>query len=763
MDLQSNWPRRIALLTGISSFLLGLAVLIGWSVHSVALIQIVPSLAPMQRMTALSFALCGLALCLITMGRRTAAAACAALPLFIAVAVTSEYIFDADLHIDQLLGPGYITVRAPYPGRMSQLTTFCFLLIASALVCAAFRVVARHASLLFGLIGSVIVTLGLVSMLSHLIAQKEAYVWGHILQVSLHTRAGLMLLGMGLLAVAWQENPQSQRFPSWLPWSAGLALAVCVLGLWQAFVMHQGRTVAALSLTLLIGGLIIATFLALTVYLAQTAFNRSLELQIYRMAFENSIDGILLTGVDGSVQAANPAACQILGRTEQEICQEKRKGVVDESDRRFQQLLEQRSRTGVAHGEISARRKDGTFFPVEVSSVTFKDPLGNVRSCTSLRDISRRKRAESELRIQTERLSLATRAASIGVWDLDLRTRMTIWDDTHFEMFGIPKQIPMPYEAWARTVHPDDLPAAEASLQRVINLKTQDYVEFRIIRPDGSLRYISSAQGIVLDEQGKAIRIVGIAMDISERKRLQEQLAISARLSAVGMMAGGVAHEVNNPLAIIRASASDLLDIIHAEGQVSLEEVTRNARRIQQTADRIATIVKSLRRIAREGSQDDFLPVPVSKIVEETLEICQERFGAHSVTLRLPRIDPRLKVSCREVQIAQVLLNLLTNAFDAVAGQPGEKWVQLEVKRTGESIIFSVVDSGPGIPPEIRSRIMEPFFTTKEVGKGVGLGLSVSRTMAEEHGGKLELVESLGHTCFSLTLPVAGSVGLHAA
>jgi PAS domain S-box-containing protein len=385
-----------------------------------------------------------------------------------------------------------------------------------------------------------------------------------------------------------------------------------------------------------------------------------------------------------------------------------------------------------------------------------RDEAGAPRSILEInRDITERKHAESELRVLSERLSLATRAASIGVWDLDLRSKLTVWDDTLFEIFGIPPKIPMPYEDWARLVHPADLPGAEASLQRVMSLKTQDYCEFRIIRPDGDMRHVSSAQGAVLDEQGNVSRIVGIGVDISERKRLEAQLASSARLSALGVMAGGVAHEVNNPLTIIHASASDLLDALKHNGQVPVETLTRAATRIRQTADRIAKIVKSLRRIAREGSQDQFFPVSAGKIVEETLEMCQERFKAHSVTLLVPQIDSGLLVACREVQIAQVLLNLLTNAFDAVSSQPGERWVRLDVLRRGGSIVFSVIDSGPGIPPQIKARIMEPFFTTKEAGKGTGLGLSLSQTIAEEHGGKLELTEDQGHTCFSLTLPIS--------
>lgn len=231
-------------------------------------------------------------------------------------------------------------------------------------------------------------------------------------------------------------------------------------------------------------------------------------------------------------------------------------------------------------------------------------------------------------------------------------------------------------------------------------------------------------------------------------------MAASARLSALGMMAGGVAHEINNPLAIIHASASDLVRKVKQRGDVSLPIILRNSERILETTNRITRIIKSMRHLAREGSQDVVRPASVAKIVERTLEICGERFRHHSVNLLVPSVDPTLVVSCREVEIGQVLLNLLENAFDAVVEQTAGKWIRLEVILDNGSVVFSVTDSGPGVPPELRQKIMEPFFTTKEVGKGMGLGLSISRRIVEDHGGELEFTEEAGHSRFSFRVPL---------
>jgi PAS domain S-box-containing protein len=413
-------------------------------------------------------------------------------------------------------------------------------------------------------------------------------------------------------------------------------------------------------------------------------------------------------------------------------------------------------------GELEHTTRDGKSLIITSRWTLQRNEQGAPRTLLEInRDITERKLAEEQLRNLTERLSLAMRSASIGVWDWDLHTNTTVWDDTIFAIFGIPKMVPMAYEKFTQRVHPDDLPKVQASLERAIQGKTQDFVEFRITRPDGSMRHIYSASGVVLDERGNVVRVVGTAVDITERKQMEAQieankvqLVASARLSALGMMAGGVAHEINNPLGIIHALASDLRDMVKEEGSVPPEMVARNSARIRETADRIAQIVRSLRQISREGSRDILHPTHVTKVVETTLAICRERFRANAVELILPGSVPDVSVSCREVQIEQILLNLLQNAFDAVAEQPGERWVRLNIHSSEDSVVFSVTDNGPGIPEELRTRIMEPFFTTKPVGKGTGLGLSLSKSIAEEHGGKLEYSQDQGQTCFSLVLPL---------
>lgn len=271
----------------------------------------------------------------------------------------------------------------------------------------------------------------------------------------------------------------------------------------------------------------------------------------------------------------------------------------------------------------------------------------------------------------------------------------------------------------------------------------------------GVERTFRSTKFALQDAHGCSV-IGGVAYDISEdieRQAQRGRMMASARMAALGLMAGGVAHEINNPLAIIHMAASDLMEELKND-EPEVGELRMSAGHVLETAERIQKIVQSMQMISRDGSQDKLTEHGVGLLLEETLELCRQRFKNSPIALEIAEIDPALRIRCRVVQLGQVLLNLLTNAYDAAHDAGGPGWVRVAATEHEGMVIFSVTDSGHGVPARIRARIMEPFFTTKEVGKGTGLGLSISRTIVAEHGGTLKLNEDGGPTCFVFQVPV---------
>ncbi len=222
-----------------------------------------------------------------------------------------------------------------------------------------------------------------------------------------------------------------------------------------------------------------------------------------------------------------------------------------------------------------------------------------------------------------------------------------------------------------------------------------------------------------------------------------------SKYSELGMMSAGIAHEINNPLAVIQARTTQLLRMYRdPEKQHDLGE---GLQQILYTSERINRTVQGIREFIRQDDKAVDQEIPLKKIVDDVLAFCGQRMKNHGVNLRFYNID-QFKVTGNKVQIEQIFLNLLNNAFDAIEFLP-DKWIEISAHDANNKIQIFVKDSGDGIPPEIAKKIMEPFYSTKDAGKGTGLGLALANGIAQKHGGSLSYVQKANHTTFLLEFP----------
>jgi PAS domain S-box-containing protein len=363
----------------------------------------------------------------------------------------------------------------------------------------------------------------------------------------------------------------------------------------------------------------------------------------------------------------------------------------------------------------------------------------------------------TELLSERERLRIAMDAVKFGVWEWDAQSGALHWDEHMYGIFGIDSSergdasfamraalLPGEYERIGR-----ELELAHASRGPYSG-------EFRIRRPDGSVRLIRGESKGFYSAEGKPLRHIGVNWDITEQREQELRMLQSSKMSSLGEMSSGIAHEINNPLAIISLKAQHAHHLLEAE-QIDRAKLKAHLQSIESTATRISAIIRGLRAFAREGGSDPFQSVELGTILQDTLLLCQSRFESHQVRLSVSsRFVHTAVLSCRPQQIVQVLLNLLNNAFDAIEGQT-DAWIQLDAEDLGDTVRICVMDSGHGIPLEIRDRIMLPFFTTKPTGKGTGLGLSIASGIAFSHGGALDYDPACRNTCFCLILPKSQS------
>jgi C4-dicarboxylate-specific signal transduction histidine kinase len=237
-------------------------------------------------------------------------------------------------------------------------------------------------------------------------------------------------------------------------------------------------------------------------------------------------------------------------------------------------------------------------------------------------------------------------------------------------------------------------------------------------------------------------------------KEEQSKLVQMSKLALLGEMSGGLAHEINNPLTVMKACATKLVNNFE-NNKLDHEKSLHLAKKINMTVDRAASIARGLKDFARDESCDNFKEVKLKDIIDETLIMCTDNLELSQIRVEV-KVDDDIFINCLSTQVSQVLINLLGNAIDAIK-EHKEKWINLYSERLDDFVKIVVIDSGTGIDENVLEKIFKPFFTTKGKGKGTGLGMSISKGIIEGHHGSLEYQLNNGHTSFVIMLPMSSN------
>lgn len=474
----------------------------------------------------------------------------------------------------------------------------------------------------------------------------------------------------------------------------------------------------------------------------------------YETFFELSLDMLSVSDMRGVIRDVNKAWLTVTGWTKSEVVGKSMYEFFHPDDI----PMVEKNMIGVTSGkpirnvEIRYRHKNGHYLWLNCSGTPSLD-TGEIFAV--VQDITKQRELESELRRRETFLTTLIDNLPVALFCQDGSDNLKIvhWNKMAEEIWGVPKRdaLGKPSSELFERFHERLQEADLALLQRG---EPVELAEEPVDSGNRGIIYLQTKKVPVRDEVGKPRYLLGISEDITDRKKLEIERAKAfqqARMASLGEMASGIGHEINNPLAVVHGSAAHLKTLIE-KGGAEPDRLVSLCEKIENTSMRIAKIVKGLRALAREGSEDPLRPVPVVSLVEETMELCRARFAFENIKLNVSEIPNDLMVDCRAAQIPQVLLNLLSNSYDAVVTAK-ERWVRVVVKDRNGVIEFAVEDSGAGIPVEARGRLMKPFYTTKDAGKGTGLGLTISKGIAESHGGRLYADFEAPFTRFVMELP----------
>lgn len=494
----------------------------------------------------------------------------------------------------------------------------------------------------------------------------------------------------------------------------------------------------------------------------------------FQAVLDAAVDAVVLFDHEGRIDLLNHAGERMFGYNEEDVIglkvnillPEPYRSQHDDYLRHYIEAGEPRI-IGIGR-ELLAKRRDGSEFSAElaIGRVQGTDPP---RFVGFIRDITVRRNAEEALRRSEAQLTIAQEIANLGNYVVHFDGKFEdYWSPHLYRVLGrrYGERYIGVYDYLEPMVHPADRARWQQARDELDGGARSTDIEYRIIHPDGSLRYVHHIAQTTRSPDGRVLRQVGTLHDITDRRRaedearqMQDRIAHFGRISTMGEMAAGIAHEVNQPLTAIATYAQACQRLI-ASGEVEEHEVAAALEQIGAQALRAGEVIRRLRSFVKNREVRREL-VDANRLLDDVQMLAQTDARHHGVRIRLEPAADVEQVQADAVQIQQVILNLIRNSIDAMQEIPeAQREIVLRTRFDNEGDVeFMVADRGTGMDAATTAELFNPFFTTKP--GGTGLGLSISRSIVRAHGGKLWCSANPGGGArFFFTLPaVPASAG----
>jgi signal transduction histidine kinase/CheY-like chemotaxis protein len=382
-------------------------------------------------------------------------------------------------------------------------------------------------------------------------------------------------------------------------------------------------------------------------------------------------------------------------------------------------------------------------------------------------EIAERTQAETALLKSQVKLTQAQRLARLGNWEWDSINNTVTLSNEIYRIFSLePLQLKVTFEDFLTWIHPGDKELVNRSIQETLSNHKTLRIDHRVILPDGTERVVYQQAEVVFNERGQVVGMMGTMQDITERRKLEDQLRQAQKMEAIGRLAGGVAHDFNNLLTIIMSSSEFLL-----ERYTDDDDLSRDINQIRKASDRAAALTRQLLAFSRQQILQP-KALNLNGVITDIEKMLRRLIG-EDINLVVVLEKELGWIKADQGQIEQVIMNLVVNSRDAMP-QGGELIIEtaniyLDEGYThhyfevtpGPYVLLTVSDTGRGMEPDIRDRIFEPFFTTKEAGQGTGLGLATVHGIVSQSGGHIWVYsEPNKGSTFKIYLPQAKQTGV---